>query len=245
MLLDRQIGDRPKDPELRFARAQFFSRRRLWAHAEPEFREFLRLRPVETWGETDRDTWVAMRISAQLAKMRDFDEHRRLSRALIDHFAQSSSPSALERIAKACLLTPPDKELPQLIEMTDRAVRLGESHPFLPWFELARGLAAYRAGKFLETTNWLRPLLETQWHGLGMSTARVYLAMAEHQLGNSQQALEHIASVRGTHAEMLDAGADWGDGWHDWLILELALEEAEALVSAAPGPPVEPNPGDR
>src|SRR5262249_32840177 len=68
----------------------------------------------------------------------------------------TSDPRIADRAAKVCLLggdRPAD--LPLAAELAARAVRLGAGDPAGPYFQMVRGMAAYRTGEDAEALDWL------------------------------------------------------------------------------------------
>ena len=239
--LNQQIASQPRSPGAWIARADFFARRRLWAEALSDIRQALELRPPSTWIEGNGDNTLGLRAAPLLLQAGDRDGYRRLARAMLDRFAASNTPMVLERTAKVNLLAPPPAEdLARLTSMADRAVKLGVSSELLPFCQLARGMASYRAGEFTEAVRWLRLSLDSNMAEVFKTTAGLYLAMSEHRLGHAEQARSLLAEARQTHTRSRAAVADWGAGWSDGLICQLALREAEALIGEARSLPAEP-----
>jgi serine/threonine-protein kinase len=142
-----------------------------------------------------------------------------------------------ERTAKACLLAPASPEDTfRLAALADRAVAAGRNPELLVWFHLAQGLARYRLGKDALAAEALRTVRdETRASENCRTTALAYLAMAESRLGDSDGAKRSLEEAR-TRQTMNTPDPELPPDWHDWLISEIALREAEALIGRQPPP---------
>ena len=179
---------------------------------------------------------LGLRVASLFAAAGDADGHRRFTAALLDRYAEATVPFVAERAAKAnLLLPPPPAELPRLVALADRAVRLGADDPLFPYYLLTRGMAAYRAGAFDEATDWLGRVLGTTLPPLYKATARTFLAMSAYRLGHADRARSLLDEARRATIEIDPGGHDVGS---DSLINALALREAEALIGPAPEPDV-------
>ncbi len=94
-------------------------------------------------------------------------------------------------------------------------------------------MASYRAGEFAEAVRWLRLPLESNLAEVFKTTSRLYLAMSEQKLGHAEQARPLLAEARQASDGLKANVRDWGISWSDWLICQIALREAEALIGGA------------
>jgi hypothetical protein len=121
------------------------------------------------------------------------------------------------------------------IELADQAVRGTESHRYYWYFQVCKGFAEYRAGRFDESLRWLdkagaaampdAPAFHMYLHAVR--------AMAEYRLGRDPQARLSLEEARRAMAKCPDparGNAYAGSDWHDWIIGRTLLREAEALV---------------
>ncbi len=235
--LSQAIARQPSNFTSWYARGRFFGRRGEWPPALADFHKALELHPPATWLETGGDTIIGIHAAVVYLEAGDLEGYRRVARSMLDRYAASNDPVTAERTAKVNLLVPPPAEdLKRLTELADRAVRLGQNHGLLPYFHLAHGMASYRAGDFAAAVHWLRQPRNSTLSPVYSTTLRCYLAMAEHRLGHTEQAVvllqetsEKLATKTGQK--------DWGSSWPDLRIAEMARREAEALLGQAPAPP--------
>ncbi|MGL4550269.1 MAG: hypothetical protein ACRC33_03695, partial [Gemmataceae bacterium] len=121
-----------------------------------------------------------------------------------------------------------------------RAVDLGKEHPYLAYFQMARGMAEFRSGHFPQAD---AALLEASKLGVGNphvpGTAALYRAMTLFRQGKTAEArtlaTEAVATVKPLPAEKAPLADDANA---DDLILWLAYKEAKALIGfeATPSP---------
>jgi tetratricopeptide (TPR) repeat protein len=172
----------------------------------------------------------------------DQEHYERHCQKLLADARQTSDPSVADKAAKVCLLG--GDHVPDLAEATklaDQAVRLGAGHEWTNYYELVRGMAAYRNQQDKEALNWLRKCQAAK-NRFSATTALVFEAMALQRQGShvdALQALEHadtmFRELKGSRA----ASADWPSGfnWIDLVIFEIARREAARVVEQAPAQP--------
>jgi hypothetical protein len=147
-------------------------------------------------------------------------------------------PEIADRTAKTCLLLPdavPDFERVQ--KLADRAVTGTEKQGNYRWFVFSKGLAEYRAGRHAEAVKWLERFGPHADGAHVEASAFAVLAMAQHRLGQKEQARAALHSGQVIFAEKMPdpaAGRPFDGMWPDWLQCQILLREAEALLSAKP-----------
>jgi serine/threonine-protein kinase len=151
-------------------------------------------------------------------------EYRRARRALLDRFGASPDRFVAERVGRACLILPAgDDELRKSAALLDRAIagRRPEDDWATAYFVFAEGLAEYRRGRLERTAAVLGgdP-------GRAMQPAgRLVLAMAQHRLGQEEQARRTLAAAVGS----FDWSANLADNQDAWISHALR-REAEGLI---------------
>src|SRR5438045_2405861 len=85
-------------------------------------------------------------------------------------FGNSDSPIVADRTARACLLLPSvlnADELAKVAKLADHALEKAQHSQELHWFQLTRGLAAYRLGDLTNAIEWTGRVQERigQAHG--------------------------------------------------------------------------------
>ncbi len=209
------------------------ARRGDWRAALAEFREGL---------ARDPDDILPWMCAATLyLEIGDVEGYRRHARATLDAFGKTASPTTAERTAKIGLLTaPPPADRARLTALADLAVTAGAGSPLLPWYQLARGMAAYRDGQFDLAADWLRAAHESNTNKEAGPTIELFRAMAEARLGQRQAARSRLDAARRALEESTPPSSDLGASWPDWLIGRIALREAEALIVFDPVFPADP-----
>jgi serine/threonine-protein kinase len=173
-------------------------------------------------GPREHDAWFGY---AELCLfLGNEDEFRRHRRDLLSRFGGSKVPIVCERTARACLMLPgtPD-EVRQAAALADRAVAAGRvgNESAYPYFVFARGLAAYRLGRFDEALDRMRG----EAAGVLGPCPRLVLALALLQKGQKDQAHKALESAVNSY-DWSEAKADGRDAW----IAHRFRREAEALI---------------
>jgi tetratricopeptide (TPR) repeat protein len=162
--------------------------------------------------------------------------YQELCRELLDNSRNTNIPETAERAAKVCLATGDGLEERQdAFERAERAVRLGAGNPYLYWFELARGMSAFRQGEWDDALHWLdRSLQGGDAHCA--SIAEAFRAMALHRLGRPHEAVAALSSADAHFSTLTDQLrrknlGPYGPGWHDVLLYQVVRREAEAVLA--------------
>jgi tetratricopeptide (TPR) repeat protein len=152
------------------------------------------------------------------------DEYRRARQDLLARFFHTGNPYFAERTGRSCLLRPATgDELRQAVALTRRAAATDPSSdpPNYPWFLFARGLADYRQGKFDQAISTMRGDASR----VSGPIARLVLAMALHQDGQSAEARKTLAAAILSYDWRATRARD-----HDAWICHVLRREAEGLV---------------
>src|SRR5262249_50927582 len=96
------------------------------------------------------DTELALRVGALQAWFGQDKEFADTCRRALDFATGTSDPPTAERMAKICCLRPTQDKtrLGSALALARKAVDRGKNHHWLPWFQLALGMAEYRSGHF-------------------------------------------------------------------------------------------------
>jgi serine/threonine protein kinase/tetratricopeptide (TPR) repeat protein len=218
------------------ARASFFARRGRWKEAAED------LSKVAGTGEAD--DYEQFKLTVLHLEIGDMAAYRTQCQRMVALYAATNDPGPLDKTAKVCLLAPETGcDLATAGRMADRAVTLGKDHAWIHYFELVKGLAEYRAGKFASAADWLSKTIDqpTTVGGTGPdwnrdAAAYSVLAMAQHQLerpGEAREALAKAAEIADTKLPKIES-AGLLDNWADWLIARILLREAQTLVGGQP-----------
>ena len=101
------------------------------------------------------------------------------------------------------------------------------------FFLCCKGLAEYRAGRNAEAVNWEERVAPNAGGWNLDATALAVLAMAQHRLGQREQALAALDKAEAIVAKKMadpGAGRPFGRDWDDWLRCRILLDEARELI---------------
>ncbi len=223
------LGEAPQEL---FERAGDLARKGQWEEAADLFVKGLDVYSVDHWN------WY--QSGALQAYLECSDEYGNHCRKMLNLFGNTQDAFIAERTGKLCLLLPDaapnDSRVKRLV---DKAVGM---QPDSPWFQLASAIAKYRDGQFNDALLQLQPA-EAQSGEQVYCTVMIKLfqATSQHQLGEQDAAKVSLESA----VELLDSTApkaeedeaegealDYGSNWHDRLLCQVILREAEALITA-------------
>jgi hypothetical protein len=150
-----------------------------------------------------------------------------------------------EKAAKGACLRPSTNAalLANVLNLAQRAVELGKTESWLPWYQLGLGLAEYRNGQYAAAERTLTDVgeavgehhdLPVDWQHEIQGTARLYRAMSLFRQNKAEEARKLLSQ---TEAQMPPLPKDENkpivDGKsfdRDLLVMWLAYKEAKALI---------------
>jgi WD40 repeat protein/serine/threonine protein kinase/tetratricopeptide (TPR) repeat protein len=263
--LDRLIAAQPDDAALYRDRARAYLKRKDWKEAVKAYDEVVKHNPADPqmwreqgnldndhgrWQEAAKafakaleldpdDHWERYHSATLHLYIGDLDGYRRDYHELLRRFGQTDDPTTAERTAKVCLLLPAadgDQELVQ--RLAQLAVGGNEKHAYYGFFQLAKGMAEYRAGHFEQAMQWLRGSQKANLSSLApfKALAHLFLAMAHYRQGHADEARTALAQATTLiNAEVQKWKPDDGNmGNHDWFMSIIVRKEAEALIAGKP-----------
>ena len=179
--------------------------------------------------------WYWFQTACLRCYLGDDAGYREACRQMLNLAAASNGAEIAERTAKACLLSPaPVADSARLNRLADQA--LASPSPYAAWFQLTKGLAEYRAGRYPEARNWFTKAtaLQSRW---GTPTVGLLLAMTDLRLGNSGPARAAIESLlKEVDQKLPHPGAgDMGVGPENFLVFQIIRREAEASLELGDG----------
>ncbi|HEY0551336.1 MAG TPA: protein kinase [Verrucomicrobiae bacterium] len=188
------------------------------------------------------DPFAFFHLTALYLKTGDLDGYRRHCQRLQQKYGNTSDPNLAERTVKACLILPKSGvDMAVMEKLADVAVATDSAQVDFPFFQFAKGLMEFRRGHFQSAVDWERPVSERLVDPMRAVQASMVMAMAQHQLQQSDEARETL--TRGIELAQRRVSAENGpvpdSGWHDWIFTHTLIHEAKALVeadSAKPGP---------
>ncbi len=180
------------------------------------------------------NSYTSVQTAALLLACGDKAAYRNLYLRMLKRFGDSGSPYDTERVAKVGLITPEMKQdQVQLTRLAETAVKEGRTEDSLPYFQLARGMAEFRAGHFDAAIEWLdrsRALGQEKKSPDVVTLGDLFEAMVLHRLGRVDQGRRLFekanAAVDDYFAHLAN---DRRSNWHDWLYCRIARDEAAAL----------------
>jgi tetratricopeptide (TPR) repeat protein len=202
-----------------------------WKVAAAEFSRGLELNPAA------HEYWC---LAAYLYRADDDAKgYARICRELIKRFGDTKDPVIAERTAKACLMLPDAlsaDDFDRVQKLAELAVTGTERHDLYKWFELAKGLADFRAGRDAEAVKWLERIPANPDGFHFEATVFAILSMAYQRLGRSEEANAALTKAKTIVAKVpsQENGLAWGS-WRygdigSWLHACILTREAEGLL---------------
>jgi serine/threonine-protein kinase len=176
-----------------------------------------------------------------VAQLGDEAAYRNRCVAMLERFRDAAQPEIAERTAKACVLLPGAVDPETCARLAGRAVEAGGQ--YLPFFEMARGMAEYRCGRDENALEWLdkarASLTAVNAAPTFYATCDYFRSMALLRLGRSDESRQALAE-----ADREVAGLGFTPGQDDFgftgpenlLICSVARREAKAVAGKAPTP---------
>jgi hypothetical protein len=191
------------------------------------FEEVLRRQP----GQAELRYWTAI----VYLRAGNEEAYRRHCGQLLKDARGTCNPRIADRAAKTYLLGGDRcEDVPLAAELADRAVRLGAGDPAGHFFQLVRGMAAYRTGKDAEALDWLSKCRQAQSTESAI-TALAFEAMALQRLHRPDDARAALRRADAMYQDMEARleGSPPGPLGRDWLnvlIFQIARREAATVV---------------
>jgi hypothetical protein len=177
--------------------------------------------------------WLWHRAATLLAFLQEKDRYRAHCRRMLRRFGATSDPYLTERLVKSCLLLPGAAEdTGALVNLATRSATREAGGVNGAWFQGARALALYRAGRPQEA---VQACAESRKLGAGGAPHLAIQndlveSLARRRLGQDGPARACLARAR-KRAESLppfEATLGLSVCWQDHLVVEVLLREASA-----------------
>jgi len=198
-----------------------------WASAITNFSIVVQIYP--------EDAFAYYQLAALLVKAGDIEDYRRHCAKMVEKFRNTSDAHVAERTVKACLgTTNSGVDLALVSKLADVAVAGGPGQRDALFFQFAKGLAEFRQGRFASAVDWLKPVAAELGNAHRAVQASMVLAMAQHQLKQTDEARETLASGL-EFARRRISGPDGPipeNGWNDWIFAHALVREARALIES-------------
>ena len=188
---------------------------------------------------TEKVTENLLPIAPILLKAGDLPRYREFQQFLIDRIGDSNHPFAAEHLLKLCLLAPagPDllKQLESAASVAIQSLPPDMQTPPADWMDAWRCVALamwnYRNGRPEAAIPWAnRSLLRRDWEESRIMQSRILRAMCYAKTGQEELGIPDLEMARKSILEHMDpqTTGQFNDGhFHDWLIAELLLKEAQ------------------
>jgi tetratricopeptide (TPR) repeat protein len=172
-----------------------------------------------------------MYLAPLLLQLDDVNGYKQCRTQILQHFANTSDPRIAERMVKASLILPPTAdELTSIAKMADVAGK-GEVNGDTWGYNLsAQGLAQYRLGHYADAAELMQKAIALDIGSTSRTEARLVLAMAQYQLGQSKQCQATFAEVVHAINHDLRKVGHLEDEWNDWIGIHILMREAQALM---------------
>jgi Flp pilus assembly protein TadD len=173
-------------------------------------------------------------LAPLLVETNDIDGYRTHCQQILKHFADTTDPTVAERMAKDCLMIPPlAADLDAIRKMADTAAAAGSNHKLWRYFQFVKGLSEYRQGHYQNAVDWLQEVVAEQGYPHRRVQAHMVLAMAQHRLGQTEQARDSLANgiaIADAKLPKIEKG-NLGGEWNDWIIAHVLIREAKAMIA--------------
>ncbi len=218
---------------------EWYALQNQWQLAVDRFTVLLQIDRLDGW---DISTLDYLECGPVLIELGDTAGYERFRQAAVARVADAAYPFA-DRIIKISLLLPADEKILKALDPLAAAAAKSfatninvDSDVFLAaWRSVSLALMEYRRGNYSEAAGWCRRCLAySEYNAPRTATARVILAMACHQLGQSDEARSELDQARKIIENRLQGGLERGTGvqgfWFDWLFAQVLLREATGLI---------------
>jgi len=198
-----------------------------WLAAMTNFEKSVKVNPTNQWG--------FHYLTPLLVMTGQEEPYRRLCAQMLTEFTNTTDPNVAERVAKDCLILPPDPaDFGKIARLVEVALGAGSANSDWPYFQFVRGFLEYRLGHFRDAVEPLREVVARGEVAARTVEADCVLAMAlyrQQQAEPARAALEaarQLAEVKLQKTDMLD--------WNDRILAQLLLGEATRVTAPAATP---------
>lgn len=166
-----------------------------------------------------------------LAMINDDESYQRCCTEMLAEFGKNKGIYNQERICKTCLIKPGMIDVNDIPDRWETFLDL-PSQPtamrgWLPWGWNARAMLAYRSGEYNNAKKYAEKSMSFELAGICEVLNQAVLALAEHQLGNTEAAQTALKSAQSTLQSSLKVANDFH---HDFVIASSWLREAESAI---------------
>jgi serine/threonine protein kinase len=228
-LLNAQIADRPRDGQLYSERAFLNMRLERPRDALNDFNAAVQFEPS--------DAFLMFYLALQQLSLGEVPAYRQTAAQMLSKFSLSDNRAISARVALACLLgSPPVGDLDRLSRTADDSAPQTTNRGNARWFQIARILAAYRAGNYTAATQAIA-LARGINGSYAPNTVELLNAMIQYRAGNQTEALRLAfrQRVQRINAALLHPELATNTfNLTDYVICQIVRREAEATLAAKP-----------
>ncbi len=233
--LNQAISRAPDDPLPLRTRGGIYVRLSQWREAAADYAKLVELDPA------DSRAWL--HTAPLLILAGDQSGYTQHCQSMVRRFGNTDDAPEADQTVKASLLgsgTVDDTKLP--LETLESALDDASAQAwFYKYGYTTRALAAYRAGDAAKAIESVHKAQESEGYADRPSVqalALSLLAMAQHELGNTQDARQALAQASDLTDQYLPklASGELGNTWPDWLIAQILQAEAAEKIAAPRSP---------
>ena len=206
-------------------RLDLMGRQGRWAEALADATTLMQYQPT--------DYYWSYNVAALLVMAHNRPDYGQLCHRIPTTFAETTNPYIAQRIAEGCLLLPNSGADLQLVDrLATRAVTLGNGDGGgIGYFQACKALSEYRKGSFPGAVEWAEKALKNS-EVFARAKGCAVLAMAQWRLGLKDAARATLSEGNKLAQDMSSNQAvDLGDGWINWLVARILLNEATELIA--------------
>ncbi|HTE89133.1 MAG TPA: serine/threonine-protein kinase, partial [Terriglobales bacterium] len=205
-------------------RLDLMGRQGRWKEAAADAATLMQFQPTEYY-------W-SYNVATLLVTTHNRPDYEQLCHRIPTTFAETTNPYIAQRIAEGCLLLPNSGADLQLVDrLATRAVTLGNGDGGgIGYFQACKALSEYREGSFPEAVEWAEKALKNS-EVFARAKGCAVLAMAQWRLGLKDAARATLSEGNKLAQDISSNQAvDLGDGWINWLVARILLDEATELI---------------
>ena len=133
-------------------------------------------------------------------------------------------------VTASLLLPASPSQMPVLASMAEVALKTETNNSKYGFNLFAKGLAEYRQGHYATAADLLQRVMPLDIGSQGRTEARIVLAMAQSQLGQTKESRASFAEALDTASRSLPKAGRLDEQWNAWLGIQILMREAEKLI---------------
>ena len=209
-----------------------------WKAASDRMETMLQVNNFDPWEVVSSDY---LACGPAIVELGDTNRYESFRRGVLARYAGSTNAIDADRAIKISLLTPASPSILATLRPLGGVAAISLANPesradrnivMETWRMIPLALLEYRSGNFVKGAKWCHECISSSDRNASReATARVILAMCDHEMGNVADARTELASGRKAIETKFQKPLDDGNGtdgfWFDWLFARILLREAE------------------